>query len=95
MSYYNVLSAASELLLQQHLTMRRCRRRFNGPHRYVLFDTHGSTVHFNSNTQNRRSGYTLREVLEWLAAHSDINVAKTAQSLLQELEAWHQIKAAI
>ena len=94
MSYYNVLSEASVLLLQQHFTMRRCRRRFNGPHRYVLFDTHGGPVHFDESTKNRRMGYTLQELLEWLGRHHAPSVATRARTLMHELEAWQQIRTA-
>lgn len=94
MSYYNVLSETSALLLQLHFTMRRCRRRFNGPHRYVLFDSHGRTVHFDESAKNRRMGYTLQELLEWLSTHPDPNVVAKTRVLMQELETWHQIKTA-
>ena len=94
MSYYNVLSAASTLLLQQHFTMRRCRRRFNGPHRYVLFDTHGHAIHFDAAEKSRRMGYTLQELLAWLTIQPHPSVAAAARALMQELEDWHQIKTA-
>ena len=94
MSYYNVLSAASTLLSQQHFTMRRCRRRFNGPHRYVLFDTHSHAIHFDAAEKSRRMGYTLQELLEWLTTQPYADVATAARALLQELEDWHQIKTA-
>lgn len=94
MSYYNVLSEASGLLVQQHFTMRRCRRRFNGPHRYVLFDAHGGTMHFDETARSRRMGYTLQELLEWLRTSNDTEVAARANTLMHELEAWQQIKTA-
>ncbi len=95
MSYYTVLSTTSALLLRQNFTMRRCRRRFNGPHRYVLLDPHGRIFHFDETSKNRRMGYTLQELLEWLAKQSDAKVAAEASALMHELEAWHQIKTAI
>ena len=94
MSYYNVLSAASALLLQQHFTMRRCRRRFNGPHRYVLFDENSRVIHFDENERSRRMGYTLQELLEWLSTQPDAGVSAGARALMQELADWHQIKNA-
>lgn len=92
MSYYNVLSAASALLLQQNHTMRRCRRRFNGPHRYVIFAAHGQVVHFSETEKSRRMGYTLQELLEWLASRPHSSAATEARTLLQELEVSYQVK---
>lgn len=94
MSYYTVLSAASALLLKQRFTMRRCRRRFNGPHRYVLQDLHGHIHHFDEATKNRRMGYTLLELLEWLTTHFDAPVAAEARLLMHELDDWHQMRTA-
>ena len=95
MSYYTVLSATNTLLSQQHFAMRRCRRRFNGPHRYVLFDTEGHTVHFSEQTRVRRMGYTLLEILEWLIHSPNPEISRTARTLRNESEDWYQIKAAI
>lgn len=95
MSYYNILSEASALLLQQHVTMRRCRRRFNGPHRYVLFDENGRTIHLDEAAKNRRMGYTLQELLEWLSTQADANAAAKARALMQQLEEWYHVKTAM
>ena len=94
MSYYAVLSATSALLSQQHFAMRRCMRRFNGPHRYVLFDTEKRAILLDKNDKNRRMGYTLRELLEWLTRQSDSAVAQQAQSLLRQFDASQQLRSA-
>ncbi len=94
MNYYTVLSAASTLLTQEHLTIRRCRRRFNGPHRYILHDATGAVFHFDEVSRNRRMGYTLFELLEWLGKRPDLKVASEAKSLTRELDQWHQLKTA-
>lgn len=94
MSYYTVLSAASTLLNHQHFTMRRCRRRFNGPHRYVLHDSHGHVFHFDETSKHRRMGYTLHELLEWLQSHPDAQAATEARVLLEELDDWQRMKTA-
>jgi hypothetical protein len=94
MSYYTVLSATSALLLNENFTMRRCRRRFNGPHRYVLFDARNTIFHFDENSKNRRMGYTLHELLEWLATNPNAKTADEARGLLHELNTWHQMKTA-
>lgn len=94
MSYYAVLSATSALLTQHHFAMRRCMRRFNGPHRYVLFDMEKHAIHIDTNDKHRRMGYTLRELLEWLTRQSDAAIAQRAQSLLQQFEASQQFKSA-
>lgn len=92
MSYYTVLSATSALLLRENFTMRRCRRRFNGPHRYILFDADNRIFHFDEASKNRRMGYTLHELLAWLARNP--KAAVEARALLLELDTWHQMKTA-
>lgn len=94
MSYYTVLSATSALLQQQHLTVRRCRRRFNGPHRYILHDANGSVFHFDELSKNRRMGYTLFELLDWMAKQPNPKITHEARSLMHELDNWHQLKTA-
>lgn len=95
MSYYAVLSAANALLQQQHYTMRRCRRRFNGPHRYILFDAQNRPVHFDDAPKSRRAGYTLLELLDWLAKRADAHVSAAARQLMYELDAAQNLRAAI
>lgn len=95
MSYYAVLSAASALLSHQHYTTRRCMRRFNGPHRYVLFDARNQAVCIDNGSKNRRMGYTLRELLVWLTRQTDTTVANQARVLLQQLDESQQLKSAI
>jgi hypothetical protein len=94
MNYYTVLSATSALLQQQDLTVRRCRRRFNGPHRYVLQDGEGNAFHFDEISKNRRMGYALSELLEWMAKQPGSNTTSEARSLIHELDCWQQLKAA-
>ncbi len=94
MSYYTVLSAASTLLQQQHFTVRRCRRRFNGPHRYVLHNADGGVYHFDEHSKNRRMGYTLQELLDWLAKNTNPRIAAQASTLSHELLNWHHVKTA-
>ena len=94
MGYYTVLSAASTLLHQQHFTVRRCRRRFNGPHRYVLHDTRGLVFHFDENSKNRRMGYTLQELLDWLAKNSNPHIVAEAHTLISQLDDWQHLKTA-
>jgi hypothetical protein len=94
MSYYTVLSATTALLQQQNFTVRRCRRRFNGPHRYVLHDTQGNIFHFDDNSKNRRMGYTLFELLDWLAKHPTPTIVAEARTLMRDLDSWHQLKTA-
>lgn len=94
MNYYTVLSATSALLNQQHLTIRRCRRRFNGPHRYILHDASGQVFHFDALSKNRRMGYTLFELLEWMSKQPESKMTSEARSLMQELDNWHQLKTA-
>lgn len=94
MSYYTVLSATSTLLLQQQITVRRCRRRFNGPHRYILQDIHGDIFHFDEISKTRRMGYTLLELLNWLAKQPNPKLVAEARELMHELDNWHQLKTA-
>lgn len=94
MSYYTVLSAASALLQEQHFTLRRCRRRFNGPHRYVLHCPQGNVHHLDENCKNRRMGYTLQELLDWLVKNPNPEIVAVARALLHELNDWYQLKTA-
>lgn len=94
MNYYTVLSATSALLQQQRLTVRRCRRRFNGPHRYILHDATGSVFHFDDLSKTRRMGYTLFELLDWMSKQPTTKIQNEARSLIHELDNWHQLKTA-
>lgn len=94
MSYYTVLSATTTLLQQQQLTVRRCRRRFNGPHRYILHDASGHVFHFDQLSKTRRMGYTLFELLDWMGKQPNANLKAEARSLMHELDNWHQLKTA-
>lgn len=94
MNYYTVLSATSALLQHQQLTVRRCRRRFNGPHRYILHDATGNVFHFDELSKNRRMGYTLFELLDWMIKQPNAKIAHEARALMHDLDNWQQLKTA-
>lgn len=94
MSYYTVLSATSALFKQQHFTLNRCRRRFNGPHRYILHDEQGHIFHFDDLSKKRRTGYTLQELIDWLVNQPNAAYVTEARALLHDLDNWQQLKAA-
>lgn len=86
MSYYAVLEATNSLIEQRQWTLKRSRRRSDGPPRYVVFDEARAPVFVGAEEHFRQSGLTLREVLTKLEFWGDQALSVSAGHLLKQLD---------
>lgn len=84
MSYYAVLELTNALIAQQQWTLQRCRRRCDGPARYIVLDKNKNSMLIDSSYKGRRLGFVLEEVLTQLS-ESDDDFAREARELLTQL----------
>ena len=84
MSYYAVLELTNALIAQRQWTLQRCRRRCDGPARYIVLDKNKNSVLMDDSYKGRRLGFVLEEVLTRLSA-SDDDFAREIRGLLTQL----------
>jgi hypothetical protein len=82
MGFYSVLSVLNQLLDLRHWYLHRCRRRGDELHFFVT-DANGLVL--TPVRYQRRNGCTLEELLVWLGQSDDVELAKRAQWMLQQL----------
>lgn len=87
MSYYAVLEMTNALIAQHRWALQRCRRRCDGPARYMVHDENNQQVVVDTVNKSRRLGFTLQELLMGLSNHGDNEIAMPAADLLRQLNA--------
>lgn len=85
MSYYTVLELTNVLIAHRQWTLQRCRRRCDGPARYIVRDKNKNLVLIDPSHKGRRLGFVLEEVLMRLAERDDDDLAREARQLLMQL----------
>jgi hypothetical protein len=85
MNYYAVLEMTNSLIAQHRWVLQRCRRRCDGPARYIVLNEKNAQLIADPHYKSRRLGFTLQELLLWLCEHGDEEIAGPAADLLQQL----------
>ncbi len=85
MNYYTVLELTNDLIARHGWALQRCRRRCDGPARYIVVGADGDQVLVDKAHRGRRLGFTLLELLKCLCDNVEGDVAVAAENLLRQL----------
>ncbi len=85
MDFYLIFSVVAQLLTHNKWKMHRCRRQADNELRYYVTSAHNRVL--TPTKMDRRTGFTLQELLLWLEDCGDQTLADTIRSFRNQVVA--------